>query len=181
MARRRRRDYNTSVIATSAGHREQLVEAASATPGGAAAVEAALATIERELPDAPAVLARGIPVAISIAQLRLDTHVLAAALVRPACESGLPTARVVELFGAEEAALCDGVARLEHVRWDHLEQEATENLRKMFLAIASDIRVVLRMTDSVNTFSREAVVGMTLRCGRGRSGGRGDGRLQHSD
>ncbi len=143
MARRRRRDYNTSVIATSAGHREQLVEAASATPGGAAAVEAALATIERELPDAPAVLARGIPVAISIAQLRLDTHVLAAALVRPACESGLPTARVVELFGAEEAALCDGVARLEHVRWDHLEQEATENLRKMFLAIASDIRVVL--------------------------------------
>jgi GTP pyrophosphokinase len=120
-----------------------LLEAAGAIAGGAEAVQAAIATIRRELPDAEAVLGRGSPVALSLAQLRLDHHVIVAALVRPAAEGGLPIDRIRELFGHEVAALCEGAARLEHVRWDRLEQEATENLRKMFLAIASDIRVVL--------------------------------------
>jgi GTP pyrophosphokinase len=120
-----------------------LLDAARAIPGGALAVESAIATMHAELPGAAAVIARALPVALSIAQLRLDTHAVVAALVRPAAEDGLPLERIRELFGAEVGALCEGVQRLEHVRWDRLEQEATENLRKMFLAIASDIRVVL--------------------------------------
>jgi len=131
------------VTAISPGLWEPLLEAAAAVPGGREAAARALEIIERDVPGGAAVLERSIPVAGSLAALRLDTHVLVAALVRPACEDGLPTDIVRELFGVEVAALCDGAARLEHVRWDHLEQEATENLRKMFLAIASDIRVVL--------------------------------------
>jgi GTP pyrophosphokinase len=131
------------VTAIPPGLSEPLLEAAAAVPGGREAALRALEIIERDVPGGVAVLERSIAVAGSLAALRLDTHVLVAALVRPACEDGLPTDRVRELFGAEVAALCDGAARLEHVRWDHLEQEATENLRKMFLAIASDIRVVL--------------------------------------
>jgi GTP pyrophosphokinase len=83
-------------------------------------------------------------VARQLADLRLDEPALIAAVVRPAAEARLlDTAQITEAFGADVARLVDGTARLEHVRWDRLEQEATENLRKMFLAIASDIRVVL--------------------------------------
>ena len=129
--------------ASSPAGSDPLREAAAAIPGGVDAVEAAFDLIGRTLPDGDAILARSIPVALSVAGLRLDTHVLQAALIRPACEDGLAPEVVRALFGAEVAGLCDGVARLEHVRWDQLEHEATENLRKMFLAIASDIRVVL--------------------------------------
>jgi len=120
-----------------------LLDAARAIPGGAQAVEAAITLLTAERSDGAQLVAQATPVALSLAQLRLDTHAVVAALVRPAAEQGLPIDRIRELFGPEVAALCEGVARLEHVRWDRLEQEATENLRKMFLAIASDIRVVL--------------------------------------
>lgn len=102
----------------------------------------AIAFLEQTGVDAAAI-DRGIPVARSVVQLGLDTDVLCAALVRPACEVGLAVADVRAALGGEVAQICEGVGRLEHVRWDKLETEATENLRKMFLAIASDIRVVL--------------------------------------
>jgi len=92
----------------------------------------------------PGALARGLAVARQLAELRLDEPALLAAVVRPGCESGVVEhTEVGEVLGSDVARLVEGTARLEHVRWDHLEQEATENLRKMFLAIASDIRVVL--------------------------------------
>jgi GTP pyrophosphokinase len=121
---------------------ESLREAAAAIPGGVDAVGRAVEFLGR-CGASTADVDRGIPVARSVVQLGLDTDVLSAALVRPACESGLPIADVREALGGEVAQICEGVARLEHVRWDRLETEATENLRKMFLAIASDIRVVL--------------------------------------
>ncbi|MBK6918092.1 MAG: bifunctional (p)ppGpp synthetase/guanosine-3',5'-bis(diphosphate) 3'-pyrophosphohydrolase [Deltaproteobacteria bacterium] len=110
---------------------------------GRDAVERAIGLVEREAPGADGMLARGLAIASTLATLQLDASALQAAIVRPACEDGLPLERVAEVAGAEVARLVTGVQRLEHIRWDHLEQEATENLRKMFLAIASDIRVVL--------------------------------------
>lgn len=141
---RRRKACTTSGVSTETMTPDAaLLDAARAIPGGAQAVEAAITLLTAERSDGAQLVAQATPVALSLAQLRLDTHAVVAALVRPAAEQGLPIDRIRELFGPEVAALCEGVARLEHVRWDRLEQEATENLRKMFLAIASDIRVVL--------------------------------------
>ncbi|MBX7078390.1 MAG: bifunctional (p)ppGpp synthetase/guanosine-3',5'-bis(diphosphate) 3'-pyrophosphohydrolase [Nannocystaceae bacterium] len=116
---------------------------AAAYLGDLAAVERAIGLVEREAPGRDAALARGLAIATTLAELGLDAAALQASLLRPGCEEGLPLARVEEVAGSEVARLVGGVQRLEHIRWDHLEQEASENLRKMFLAIASDIRVVL--------------------------------------
>ena len=48
-----------------------------------------------------------------------------------------------ELLGPEVATLLEGVQRLGRMRWDRIEEQAAESLRKMFLAMAHDVRVVL--------------------------------------
>jgi RelA/SpoT family (p)ppGpp synthetase len=70
--------------------------------------------------------------------LRLDASVLAAALLCGAPEDALPDDVPAEIQG-----LIEGVQRLRTIHWAHLEEEASESLRKMFLSMASDLRVVL--------------------------------------
>jgi GTP pyrophosphokinase len=124
---------------------EQLAELGRAVePYAAAAVPKLERAAELGAKAGPAGLARGVAVARQLAELHLDEPALIAAVVRPAAEARvLEIAEIGEAFGPDVSRLVEGTARLEHVRWDRLEQEATENLRKMFLAIASDIRVVL--------------------------------------
>jgi GTP pyrophosphokinase len=132
------------VVAKSDGSIEQLLAAsAKLAPEAPAAIERAIGVVREHASKPDEALIAAAAVARVLVDLRLDDVALQAAIVRPACEAGLPSELVAERLGAEVAKLVDGVARLEHVRWDHLEQEATENLRKMFLAMASDMRVVL--------------------------------------
>lgn len=70
--------------------------------------------------------------------LRLDTAALSAALLNGAPRDQLPPDVPAEITG-----LVDGVQRLGQIQWSHLEDEAAESLRKMFLSMASDLRVVL--------------------------------------
>ncbi len=70
--------------------------------------------------------------------LRLDASVLAAALLCGAPDDAFPDDVPPEIRG-----LIEGVQRLRTIKWAHLEQEASESLRKMFLSMASDLRVVL--------------------------------------
>lgn len=70
--------------------------------------------------------------------LRLDASALAAALL-----CGGPRDRFPADVSPEIIGLIDGVQRLGQVQWSHLEDEAAESLRKMFLSMASDLRVVL--------------------------------------
>lgn len=70
--------------------------------------------------------------------LRLDASALAAALL-----CGGPRDRFPPDVSPEIMGLVEGVRRLGQVQWSHLEDEAAENLRKMFLSMASDLRVVL--------------------------------------
>ena len=84
-------------------------------------------------------------VAIVLAELELDKETIAAGLLHDVVEDTVMTREeLAEIFGEEVALLVDGVTKLTQLTYsmDRLEVQA-ENLRKMFLAMAKDIRVIL--------------------------------------
>jgi RelA/SpoT family (p)ppGpp synthetase len=93
---------------------------------------------EREASDVDV----GVRAALALAEMKLDAATLAATLI-VAVPSALGQPDTSEALGPEVATLVEGASRLGKVRWDRLEDERVETLRKMFLAMARDIRVVL--------------------------------------
>jgi len=86
------------------------------------------------------------PLAVAgvVADLRLDVPSIAAALLHDTVEDTLTTLDEVEsLFGAEIAALVDGVTKISQINFTSREEKQAENFRKMILAMARDIRVIL--------------------------------------
>ena len=84
-------------------------------------------------------------VAIILADLELDKETIVAGILHDAVEDTIMTTEeITEQFGAEVALLVDGVTKLGQLSYsaDKVEVQA-ENLRKMFLAMAKDIRVIL--------------------------------------
>ena len=84
-------------------------------------------------------------VAIILAELELDKESIIAGLLHDVVEDTVMTIEELEeQFGAEVALLVDGVTKLTQLNWDKDKVEVqAENLRKMFLAMAKDIRVIL--------------------------------------
>ncbi|MGI6011499.1 MAG: RelA/SpoT family protein [Ruminococcus sp.] len=84
-------------------------------------------------------------VAIILADLELDKETIIAGILHDVVEDTVMTEEeLTEIFGSEVALLVDGVTKLGQLNYsaDKLEVQA-ENLRKMFLAMAKDIRVIL--------------------------------------
>lgn len=84
-------------------------------------------------------------VAIILADLELDKETIVAGILHDVVEDTVMTDKeLAEVFGDEVALLVDGVTKLTQISWstDKVEIQA-ENLRKMFLAMAKDIRVIL--------------------------------------
>ena len=82
-------------------------------------------------------------VAMRLTDLNLDTPTIIATLLHDVCEDTECTADTIEKnFGVEAARLVEGVTKLDKIRYQGTERNA-ESLRKMFLAIAEDIRIVL--------------------------------------
>jgi len=89
-------------------------------------------------------------VAIILADLEMDKETIAAGLLHDVVEDTIMTDEEIRTqFGEEVALLVDGVTKLQQLQFasngdkpDRLEMQA-ENLRKMFLAMAKDIRVIL--------------------------------------
>ncbi|HET6948187.1 MAG TPA: bifunctional (p)ppGpp synthetase/guanosine-3',5'-bis(diphosphate) 3'-pyrophosphohydrolase [bacterium] len=83
-------------------------------------------------------------VASSLIELRLDPVTIAAALLHDTAEdTGITLQDIRERFGEEIASLVDGVTKLGRIEWMSREERQAESLRKMFLAMANDIRIVL--------------------------------------
>ncbi len=86
------------------------------------------------------------PIAVAeiVASLELDEESIAAALLHDVLEDcGVKYEELEERFGKEIANLVDGVSKLDRLQFTSRDEAQVENLRKMFLAMARDLRVIL--------------------------------------
>ena len=86
------------------------------------------------------------PLAVAeiVAELELDTDSIIAALLHDCIEdTGVTHEEVAKQFGSDVAELVEGVTKLTRVTYTSKEEEQMENLRKMLMAMAKDIRVIL--------------------------------------
>jgi GTP pyrophosphokinase len=85
-----------------------------------------------------------IAVAAQCATWKLDAQALMAALLHDAIEDcGVTKAELIERFGSPVAELVDGLTKLEKLQFDTREENQAESFRKMLLAMARDVRVIL--------------------------------------
>lgn len=86
------------------------------------------------------------PVAVAriLCELHLDAATLAAALLHDVLEdTGIGKEEISERFGESVAELVDGVSKLEKIEFETQADMQAENFRKMLLAMAQDVRVIL--------------------------------------
>jgi len=102
-------------------------------------------------------------VALTLVDLQLDTNSLVAALLHDVPENcGVSISEIESAFGSEVAKLVDGVTKLGKLSWQSPEEvarlggtvkeaEQAENLRKMLVAMAEDLRVVfIKLADRLH-------------------------------
>jgi len=86
------------------------------------------------------------PLAVAglVADWRLDAQALMAALMHDAMEDcGITKVELIERFGAPTAELVDGLTKLDKLQFNTREEGQAESFRKMLLAMARDVRVIL--------------------------------------
>jgi len=97
-------------------------------------------------------------VALTLVALQMDANTLAAALLHDVPENcGIPVAEIETQFGADIAKLVDGTTKLGKFSWQASSksaaagQQQAENLRKMLVAMAEDLRVVfIKLADRLH-------------------------------
>ncbi len=89
-------------------------------------------------------LSHPMEVAGILADLKLDVDSIAAGLLHDAIEDSYTTLDELKgVVGEEVAGLVDGVTKIAHISFSSRKEEQAENYRKMILAMARDIRIVL--------------------------------------
>ncbi len=86
------------------------------------------------------------PLAVAeiLAEWQLDAQTLIAALLHDVVEdTGITSAEIAREFGKSVAVLVDGVTKLDKIHFENKAQAQAENFRKMLLAMARDLRVIL--------------------------------------
>jgi len=83
-------------------------------------------------------------VAIVLAEMKLDSTAIAAGLLHDAVEdTPVTTEDITQRFGEQVAHIVEGVTKIEKIQFANREDRQAENVRKMLLAMVSDVRVVL--------------------------------------
>ncbi|MBN1288924.1 MAG: bifunctional (p)ppGpp synthetase/guanosine-3',5'-bis(diphosphate) 3'-pyrophosphohydrolase [Actinobacteria bacterium] len=85
-----------------------------------------------------------VSVALVLAEFELDSDTLAAALLHDVVEdTDLTLADIRTEFGEQIAEIIDGVTKLDRLKYASREEQQAENMRKMLIAVANDVRVIL--------------------------------------
>ena len=106
-----------------------------------------------------------VQVAQMLAEMRLDHETIVAALLHDVMED-TPTAKtqIAIRFGDAVAELVDGVSKLTHLRFESRAEAQAENFRKMLMAMARDLRVMLiKLADRVHNMRTLAALGLDKR------------------
>jgi len=102
------------------------------------------------------------PLAVAglVADWRLDAQAVMAALMHDAMEDcGVTKTQLIEHFGAPTAELVDGLTKLDKLQFSTREEGQAESFRKMLLAMARDVRVILvKMADRLHNMRTMAVM-----------------------
>ncbi len=99
-------------------------------------------------------------VATIVAELGLDEVTVAAALLHDAVEdTAISLADVERDFGADVAAIVDGVTKLDRIAFDSKEEQQAATVRKMLVAMAKDIRVlIIKLSDRLHNMQTIAAM-----------------------
>jgi GTP pyrophosphokinase len=94
------------------------------------------------------------PVAVAsvVADIGLDEASIIAALLHDAVEdTELTLAEIAEIFGDEVASIVDGVTKLDRLQFDSQEAQQAATMRKMLVAMARDLRVlIIKLADRLH-------------------------------
>ncbi|MBT9332268.1 RelA/SpoT family protein [Paracidobacterium acidisoli] len=83
-------------------------------------------------------------VALVLAEMKLDSTAIAAGLLHDAVEdTPVTTEDITRRFGEQVAHIVEGVTKIDKIQFANREDRQAENVRKMLLAMVSDVRVVL--------------------------------------
>ena len=104
------------------------------------------------------------PIAVAeiIAELGLDEPTIAAALLHDAVEDTVVTTKwLSKEFGEQVASIVDGVTKLDRLEFDSKEAQQAATIRKMFIAMAQDWRVlVIKLADRLHNMRTISVMPM---------------------
>jgi len=97
-------------------------------------------------------LSHPLEVASILSDLKLDIPTIAAGILHDTIENTDTTlSQLTDLFGQEISSLVDGVTKIGRIEFTSSEEQQSENFRKMILAMAKDIRVILiKLADRVH-------------------------------
>lgn len=111
-----------------------------------------------------------IEVAIILADLHMDVETLCAAILHDTVEdSDVTLEQVEELFGEAVAQLVDGVTKISRIEVGSLSDEQAQTIRKMFVAMNKDIRVVvIKLADRLHNMRTLSALGEDRRIFKAR-------------